>query len=57
MQKIPWTEHVNNEDVLRENRNYKETAVRKRQLKRLGDMTRKEGLENVTLTGHNIRTG
>ena len=53
MLKISWTEHMKNEEVLRKagaERSLIKT-IRKRQLKFLGHIMRKEGLGNQCLTG------
>ena len=54
MLKIPWTDHVTNEEVLKKIGTERKLllAVRKRQLEFLGYVMRKESLENLTLTLH-----
>ena len=54
MLKIPWTDHVTNEEVLKKIGTKRKllTSVRKRLLEFLGHVMRKESLENLTLTGH-----
>ena len=51
--RISWTEHITNEEVLRRMgaRRKLMNNIRKRQLQFLGHVMRKEGLENLTLTG------
>ena len=53
MLRISWTEHVSNEEVLgRANYNRRLLGIiRKRQLSFLGHAMRKEGIENLALTG------
>jgi hypothetical protein len=54
MLRISWTEHATNEEVLTR-ANAKRglmNIIRERQLKFLGHVMRKEGLENLILTGH-----
>ena len=56
MMKIPRTDNVSNEEVLRkagvQRKMIREMLIR--QLKFMGHITRKEGLENLTLTGKNL---
>lgn len=52
--RIVWTESVSNDDVLREMK-IKRThilSIRMKQLICLGQIIKKEGLANLTLTGH-----
>ena len=53
MFRIAWSDHVTNEEVLRRARRERSLmiSIRKRQLQFLGHIMRKEGLENLTLTG------
>ena len=53
MLRISWTQHVSNYEVLRrmQTRRRLMLDIRKRQLKFLGHIMRKEGLENLILTG------
>ena len=53
MMKIPWTDKVSNEEVLTR-AGVRRKMIREmliRQLKVMGHITRKEGLENLALTG------
>ena len=53
MLRISWTQHVSNYEGLRrmQTRRKLKLDIRKRQLKFLGHIMRKEGLENLILTG------
>jgi len=53
MQRIPWTDRVTNEEVLKRAGTKRTllSTIRRRQLEFLGDVVRKEGLENLVLTG------
>ncbi|MGX9987587.1 reverse transcriptase domain-containing protein [Soonwooa purpurea] len=53
MLRISWTQHVSNYEVLRRMQTKRRLMldIRKRQLKFLGHVMRKEGLENLILTG------
>lgn len=48
--KIPWTEYISNEEVLRENEGTIILKIRKRELKFMRHLMSKEGLENLTVT-------
>lgn len=48
---IPWTEHKKNEEMLRKIETKRTLRIRNRQLKLLGHKMKKEGLEDLTLTG------
>ena len=48
--RISCTEYVTNEDVLKELRQKLLNTITKEQLEFLGHVTRKEGLESLTLT-------
>ena len=50
---MSWTEHITNREVLRKAGSERSllNTIRKQQLKFLGHIMRKEGLENLTLTG------
>lgn len=51
--RIPWTEHISNEEVLKKMITEKTLVfkIRKRHLKFKGHITRMDDLENLTLTG------
>ena len=53
MLRISWTEHVKNEEVLRRSKcdRFLLSTIRKNQLSFLGHVMRKEGLEELALTG------
>jgi len=53
MLKISWVEHQSNEEVLRKAKTERSLikTIRERQMKFMGHIMRKEGLENLTLTG------
>jgi len=53
MQRIPWTDRVTNEEVLKRAGTKKTllSTIRRRQLEFLRHVVRKEGLENLVLTG------
>ena len=53
MMKISWVDHVTNEEVARRAGTERKImkTIRKRQLEFLGHVTRKEGLEELMLTG------
>jgi len=53
MMKIPWTDKVSNEDVLNRTQVKRKLVkdIRVRQLKFLGHIERKDGLENLAMTG------
>jgi len=52
MQRIPWTDRVTNEEVLKRAGTKRTllSTIRRRQLEFLGHVVRKEGLENLVLT-------
>ena len=53
MMRISWTEHATNEEVLTRAQTERRLlkTIRKTQLEFLGHVMRKEGLENLTMTG------
>ncbi len=53
MLKIPWTDRVSNEEILRRSNGQRSLlkAIRKGQMEFLGHVMRKGGLENLSLTG------
>ena len=53
MLRIPWTDHITNEEVLRKAGCQRKLMfnIRKRQLLFLGHVIRKEGLEELVLSG------
>lgn len=51
MLRLSWTEQ-NNKEVLKKLRTTRKLTIRKRPLKFLGPIIRKESLENLTITEH-----
>ena len=52
--RISWTDHLTNEEVLRKAKTERSLikTIRKRQLRFLSHIMRKEGLENLILAGY-----